>query len=112
MLVYCEYMDNIIIVKVETTLFFHYNGDGQVLGEALPSQVDIHIPWGSAVPKLAEAAHQAATDRVTTEALSRADLHSTDLDAVAEVGKDTKIIEYLNRISFLPVCLWNWETVF
>ena len=59
------------------------NGDGQILGEALAGQVDIHMPWGGVVPKLAEEAHQAAIDRVTSEALSRAGVHLADLDAVA-----------------------------
>lgn len=57
--------------------------DGQILGEALAGQADIHTPWGGVVPKLAEGAHQEAIDRVTEEALGRAGVCPADLDAVA-----------------------------
>ena len=59
------------------------NGNGQILGEALAGQVDIHMPWGGVVPKLAEEAHQAAIDKVAMEALAMAGVDPGDLDAVA-----------------------------
>lgn len=57
--------------------------DGQVLGEALSSQADVHAPYGGVVPTLAMEAHKGAIDRVVDEALRKAGLTAEQLDAVA-----------------------------
>lgn len=35
---------------------------GEILGEALATQAEIHAPWGGVVPKLAQEAHERAID--------------------------------------------------
>lgn len=57
--------------------------DGQILGEALATQEEIHRPWGGVVPKLAQEAHAAAIDSVVHTALANANVTAADLDAVA-----------------------------
>ena len=47
-------------------------GSGQVLGEALASQEEVHEEWGGVVPKLAQQAHQRAIDGTVDQALKRA----------------------------------------
>lgn len=56
---------------------------GRVLGESCASQVEVHAPWGGVVPKLAMEAHERAIDRVVEEALQRAQITASQLDAVA-----------------------------
>jgi hypothetical protein len=48
--------------------------DGQILGEALATQEEVHRPWGGVVPKLAQEAHAAAIDSVVQTALSNANV--------------------------------------
>eukprot|EP00873_Tetraselmis_striata_P017802 jgi/Tetstr1/438066/TSEL_026691.t1 len=45
---------------------------GEILGEALATQAEIHAPWGGVVPKLAQEAHERAIDDVVEKALERA----------------------------------------
>ena len=49
----------------------------------MPSQADIHAPWGGVVPTLAMEAHAAAIDSVVDAALAGAGIGAADLDAVA-----------------------------
>uniref|UniRef100_A0A7S3QQA2 N(6)-L-threonylcarbamoyladenine synthase n=1 Tax=Dunaliella tertiolecta TaxID=3047 RepID=A0A7S3QQA2_DUNTE len=57
--------------------------EGRVLGEDIAGQADIHAPWGGVVPNLAMEAHKAAIDRVVENALARAGVQASQLDAVA-----------------------------
>lgn len=57
--------------------------DGNVLGEALATQAELHAPWGGVVPSIAQAAHKEAIDRVVEAALSQAGISAAQLDAVA-----------------------------
>ncbi len=59
------------------------SSQGQVLGEALVGQADIHAPWGGVVPSLARDAHQAAIDQVVEDALADSGKCMEDLDAIA-----------------------------
>ena len=57
--------------------------DGEILGEALASQAELHEPWGGVVPSLARDAHTEAVDRVIRQALERAQIDMNEVDAVA-----------------------------
>ena len=57
--------------------------DGRVLGEAIATQVEVHAPWGGVVPNLAMDAHAEAIDRVVAQALRKAGVLESQLDAVA-----------------------------
>lgn len=59
------------------------SSSGDILGEALATQAEIHAPWGGVVPKLAQEAHERAIDEVVALALSRAGVGGGDIDAVA-----------------------------
>ena len=56
---------------------------GEVLGESLATQTDIHAAWGGVVPKLAQEAHSNAIDGCIDEALSSAGIVPSDLSAIA-----------------------------
>lgn len=56
--------------------------DGVILGEALASQQEIHEQWGGVVPGLARDAHAAVIDSVIQEALDKAQLHASQVDAI------------------------------
>lgn len=62
-------------------------GAGEVLGEALASQEQVHERWGGVVPKLAQQAHQEAIDGTVEEALRRAGIKTTG----AEVDDTSKV---------------------
>jgi N6-L-threonylcarbamoyladenine synthase len=56
--------------------------DGVILGEALASQQEIHEAWGGVVPGLARDAHVEKIDGVVEEALAKAGMTMSDIDAV------------------------------
>jgi hypothetical protein len=56
---------------------------GEILGEALATQEEVHRQWGGVVPSLAQEAHQHAIDNVVEKAMQTAGMKFTDLDAVA-----------------------------
>lgn len=59
------------------------NDAGNILGEALATQEEVHRHWGGVVPSLAQEAHQLAIDSVVDKAMKAADVKFSDLDAVA-----------------------------
>lgn len=59
------------------------SSSGQILGDSLKSQADIHAEWGGVVPKLAQEAHRMAIDSCVQEALDNAGIEKSKLDAVA-----------------------------
>ena len=57
--------------------------DGNILGESLASQNEIHEEWGGIVPGLAKNAHEEKIDEVIEDALRKAGLESADeVDAI------------------------------
>lgn len=56
---------------------------GDIIGEALATQEEVHRQWGGVVPSLAQEAHQHAIDSVVDQAMKAADMEFSDLDAVA-----------------------------
>lgn len=58
--------------------------DGNILGEALASQAELHEVWGGVHPSTARDAHAEALDRVVAAALSRAGMSSVaEVDVIA-----------------------------
>ncbi|WP_096700037.1 tRNA (adenosine(37)-N6)-threonylcarbamoyltransferase complex transferase subunit TsaD [Magnetospirillum sp. 15-1] len=62
------------------------NGEREILGEVVLSQLDEHRPFGGVVPEIAARAHLAHMDRLVAEAMRRAGVDFKDLDAVAATG--------------------------
>jgi len=56
--------------------------DGTILGESLASQHAIHEEWGGVVPGLAKTAHEENIDKVINEALQKANMELSDVDAI------------------------------
>ncbi|KAL7459362.1 hypothetical protein ACHAWC_011815 [Mediolabrus comicus] len=56
--------------------------DGRILGESLASQHSIHEEWGGVVPGLAKTAHEENIDRVINEALQKANMELSGVDAI------------------------------
>jgi len=56
--------------------------DGTILGESLASQHAIHEEWGGVVPGLAKTAHEENIDKVINEALQKANMEMSDVDAI------------------------------
>lgn len=59
------------------------NEAGNIIGEALATQEEVHRQWGGVVPSLAQEAHRLAIDSVVDKAMKAADMKFADLDAVA-----------------------------
>ena len=55
----------------------------RILSNAISSQIDLHRPYGGVVPELASRNHLRLIDSVITEALEKANLSITDIDAIA-----------------------------
>jgi len=61
----------------------HPDGRGEILGDVVLSQLDEHSPYGGVVPEIAARAHVDALDGLIREALARADLPLSGVDAIA-----------------------------
>lgn len=57
--------------------------DGQILGEAIYSQLEVHRPYGGVVPELGSRAHIEQIGWVTEEVFRRARLETNDIDVAA-----------------------------
>ncbi len=58
--------------------------DGRViLSSVIASQIDLHRPWGGVVPELASREHLEKIEPVVAEALARASVSFSDIDAIA-----------------------------
>ncbi|CUW37767.1 O-sialoglycoprotein endopeptidase [Magnetospirillum sp. XM-1] len=62
------------------------SGEREILGEVVLSQLDEHRPFGGVVPEIAARSHLAHMDRLVAEAMRRAGVGFSDLDAVAATG--------------------------
>jgi N6-L-threonylcarbamoyladenine synthase len=58
-------------------------GHGTILGEVVLSQMDEHSAFGGVVPEIAARAHVEALDSLILDALSRAKMSLSDVDAIA-----------------------------
>ena len=59
------------------------SGDGRILSNVVMSQLDEHRPYGGVVPEIAARSHIDHLDDIISEALDKAGVGFTDLDAVA-----------------------------
>jgi N6-L-threonylcarbamoyladenine synthase len=58
--------------------------DGRkILSSVISSQIDLHRPYGGVVPELASREHLEKIEPVVDEALTRADVRSDEIDAIA-----------------------------
>ena len=61
----------------------HEDGRGEIMGNALHSQMQQHATYGGVVPEVAARAHIAHLDRLISEAMRQASVRFDELDAVA-----------------------------
>jgi N6-L-threonylcarbamoyladenine synthase len=54
-----------------------------ILSSVIASQIDLHRPWGGVVPELASREHLEKIEPIVAEALERADVRFSDIDAIA-----------------------------
>lgn len=59
------------------------NGQGEILGDVVLSQLEEHSAYGGVVPEIAARAHVEALDTLIEEALLRAGVTLSDIDAIA-----------------------------
>ena len=79
-----------IVLGIETscdeTAAAIVTGDGEILADAVLSQLDEHRPYGGVVPEVAARAHLENIDSLITQAMDDAKIGFADLDAVAATG--------------------------
>ena len=79
-----------IVLGIETscdeTAAAIVTGDGQILADAVLSQLDEHRPYGGVVPEVAARAHLENIDSLVAEAMAEAGVGFDDIDAVAATG--------------------------
>lgn len=59
------------------------DGRGEILGDVVLSQLEEHSVYGGVVPEIAARAHVEALDTLIAEALARAQMSLSDVDAIA-----------------------------
>ncbi len=55
----------------------------EIISSVIASQIDMHRPWGGVVPELASREHLEKIEPIVDEALSRANLSLSDIEAIA-----------------------------
>ena len=55
----------------------------EILSSVIASQIDLHRPWGGVVPELASREHLDKIDPIVKEAVAKAGIKISDLDAIA-----------------------------
>ncbi len=55
----------------------------EILSSVIASQIDMHRPWGGVVPELASREHLEKIEQIVAEALTRASMALSDIDAIA-----------------------------
>jgi N6-L-threonylcarbamoyladenine synthase len=55
----------------------------EILSSVIASQIEMHKPWGGVVPELASREHLEKIEPIVAEALTRAEVTLSDIDAVA-----------------------------
>ena len=55
----------------------------EIVSSIIASQIDMHRPWGGVVPELASREHLEKIEPIVTEALTRAEVSFSDIDAIA-----------------------------
>ncbi len=61
--------------------------DGAVLSDVVQSQIALHTPYGGVIPELASRDHLKNASHVVRDALSRAGIALTDVDAIAVTNR-------------------------
>ncbi|KAG8239052.1 hypothetical protein J437_LFUL016689 [Ladona fulva] len=82
---------NSIVLGIETscddTGCAVVDSEGNILGESLHSQQQIHINHGGIIPPIAKDLHQEHIDRVVKNAIARSKVQIEDIDAIATTVK-------------------------
>ena len=81
---------NILILGIESscdeTAAALVRGDRHILADVVLSQLDEHRPYGGVVPEIAARSHLEHVDKLVAEAMRRAEISFSDLDAIAATG--------------------------
>ena len=80
-----------------------------ILSSVVSSQVDVHHRYGGVVPELASRKHIEAIVPVIEEAMSKAALPVTDIDAVAATRGPGLVGALLVGFSFAKACAYAWD---
>lgn len=76
-----------IVLGIETscdeTAAAVIEGPNRILSSVISSQIDIHRPYGGVVPEIASREHLLKIDYVVTEALRRAQIQESGIEAIA-----------------------------
>lgn len=103
-------IDDTVILAVETscdeTAAAVLRGEREVLSDVVASQVDLHAEYGGVVPELACRAHAEAIVPVVEQALTRAGVGLSDLDAVAATQGPGLAGALLVGLSFAKALCW------
>jgi len=82
--------------------------DGEkILSNVIKTQIPFHAPWNGVVPEIASRKHIEWIYAVTKEAIERAQLHVTDIDAVAVTNRPGLLGALLVGLSFAKAFAWS-----
>ena len=62
------------------------DGERRIVAQRIASQDDAHRPYGGVVPEIAARSHLEHVDKLVAEAMRRAEISFSDLDAIAATG--------------------------
>ncbi|XP_023568058.1 probable tRNA N6-adenosine threonylcarbamoyltransferase, mitochondrial isoform X2 [Octodon degus] len=85
---------------------------GNVLGEAIHSQTEVHLKTGGIVPPVAQQLHRENIERIVQEALSASGISPGDLSAIATTIKPGLALSLGVGLSFSKQLVNQWKKPF
>jgi N6-L-threonylcarbamoyladenine synthase len=81
----------------------------EILSSVISSQINMHKPWGGVVPELASREHLEKIDPIVDEAISRAGISLSDVDAIAVTQGPGLIGSLLVGVSYAKALAYSLD---
>src|SRR5438552_8287497 len=79
----------------------------EILSSVIASQIELHRPWGGVVPELASREHLEKIEPIVNEALERASVSLSNIDAIAVTQGPGLIGSLMVGVCYAKALAWS-----